>query len=371
MPSPLPQPSKITHQPSLALEDVDREKALALAAVAAVHWCARGTAPSGTNAKMLSYLMSAVAWVSRARRYRGLPALSVPKFVESLTVPLGDWLPGAPEESLVAAEEPTPFCLEVVDHAGSSQLEEVEQRVIKQALSNLAGRSNSSQLYREFRRFLIENAHADFATAATSILRVQLSLAEIYEPVSTGSLCNIDGTSMFYPCPRCGWPMFASDRLVSCRRSQSCVKAGARYRRHSSLLIALGALPPPCPVNSGSSVALRAGIWRYTTLPGLEELDLAARLGKIKGTEIELWPYLDAYDLDVRRAGSHWRVDVKDHVSTTGLSNHLRGRPATEPTWIVVPDRHRDQVAALQRNAQGLGYSFASSSEFVSMVRRA
>lgn len=134
-------------------------------------------------------------------------------------------------------------------------------------------------------------------------------------------------------------------------------------------IVALGPLKAPTPIPCDAHCALLPGIWRYTVLPGLEELDLAARLEQIPGVRVELWPYVDAYDLDVRLGDASWRVDVKDHAFANGLARHLVARPTLETTWIVVPDARRDQVALLRRGVPSdAGYRFASSSDFVRRV---
>ena len=196
-------------------------------------------------------------------------------------------------------------------------------------------------------------------------------LAELYQEVSSHAVTAVDGRDCFYPCPRCRWPMKVTETQVRCASSSPCRQAGATFARSDDGLLALGKLPAPDPVPVAGWAALRQGVWRYTTLPGLEELDLERRLVKL-GADVELWPYVDRYDLDVRRGGQHWRVDVKDHASVPRLARHLADRPASESIWIVVPDSKRDQVPMLRSLVPPeLGYRFASSSEFSRLVEAA
>lgn len=347
---------------------LDREKALAFAAVAAVSWCEHRSGVEIDGATVLRALMNAAAWSSRSRAHDGQPAVPIHKLIDLFNRPVGDWLPGGPRMVLVEDGEPTPLCEEMAADAGAAPSMEVEQRVLLRAMDHVGIGTDASAKYTAFRRFLVEHASARQVEAARIARSVGLDLAELYQEVSTHAVTAVDGTDCFYPCPRCRWPMKVTETRVRCALSSPCRQAGATFSRTDDGLLALGKLPAPAPVPVAGWAALRQGVWRYTTLPGLEELDLERRLVEL-GADIELWPFVDRYDLDVRRGVQHWRVDVKDHASVPRLARHLADKPAPESIWIVVPDHKRDQVAMLRSLVPAdLGYRFASSSEFVRLV---
>lgn len=352
---------------------LDREKALSLAALAATVWCGRSSSPSRSGDELLRRLMMASAWVSRTRRHHGLAAFSLADLVASFDQPVDSWLPGGGAFALVEDGAPTPICQDLADDSGASVLAEVEQRVIKTAMDNLLGRDDEAAAYTAFRRFLVEHAHASHAEAAEAVQAVGLELSQVYGRVSARCEVIRDGQRVFYPCPRCRWPMAVRDRYLTCERSPVCLTSGARFAMEEGGLLALGRLAAPDAVPVRGSAALLPGIWRFTVLPGLEELELANRLLKLPGVEVQLWPYVDAYDLDVRLGNNHhWRIDVKDHTSVMALVRHLNERPRREVTWIVVPDQRKDQVPVLQRHVQPeAGYQFACSSEIVRRVKGA
>lgn len=361
-----------------APDALDRDKALVLSALAATAWCARGAEGALKGRPLIEQLMIAASWVSRARRHRGLPALSVAELVEQFTQPVEAWLPAAGSllaaGSLVLVEDghPTPNCEDLADDAGGSPLAEVEQKVIRAAMSHIRGRDDEEATYTAFRRFLVEHATANYADAVTALLSVGLKVAQVYEHVPGMARTRSRGREVFYPCPRCRWPMHVRETSVSCLRSMSCCDAGSRFEVRADGLISLGKLAAPEPVSPDDWVALRPGVWRFTVLPGLEELDLEQRLGRIEGVEVQLWPFVDAYDLDVRRGGHHWRIDVKDHSSATSLARHLNDNPVTERTWIIVPHARREQVSRLQRLVSpDAGYLFADADEIVRRVKGA
>lgn len=353
-----------------ASDAVDCEKALVLSAVAATAWCARGSGGSLDGRQVLARMMLAASWVSRSRRHRDLPPLSVADLVDNFTKPVETWLPSAGTLVLVEDGQPTAVCDDLADDASGSPLAEVEQRVIRKAMDNLRGRPNEEAAYTKFRRFLVEHAHAQHSEAGMALMPVGLDLAQVYERVGGMAVARLEGRDVFFPCPRCRWPMAVLGTSVTCRRSPTCIAAGARFDLREGRLVPLSKLSAPTPKPVDGMAALRPGVWRFTVLPGLEELELERRLAAIDGVEIRLWPFVDAYDLDVRRGAGHWRIDVKDHSSATSLAQHLNEKPVTAPTWIVVPAIRRDQVSRLQRLVSAdMGYRFADVHEIVRRVQ--
>lgn len=346
------------------------EKALVLAATAATMWCARG-ADKSTGQRLVEHLMLAATWASRARREAGMGPISLAELVSGFEQPVERWLTGHHPFALVEHGQPTLECQELAEDAGSSPLAEVEQKVIKVAMAHLAGREDGADAYATLRRFLVENATARRSIAAEALQRASLSLAELYQRIPESAVVSQGTERVFYPCPRCRWPMNVQGKMVACR-SASCTAAGARFDRSEGHLVGLGKLTPCEPIPEAGMASLRPGIWRFTVLPGLEEIDLAARLAPISGVVVQLWPFVDAYDLDVRRGEHHWRIDVKDYRLAMTLARHLSSRPSREPTWIVVPDARSDQVRVLVQHVAGdAGYQFASASEMVRRVKGA
>lgn len=355
-----------------APDALDREKALTLAAVAATAWCIRGDAGARQGQQMIERVMSAASWVSRARRHHGLPSVGVAEIVAAFSEPVGTWLPGAGSFALIEDGQLTPICNDLADDAGSSPLAEVEQDVIRAAMNNLRGRVDEEAAYSAFRRFLVEHAHAELSDAAAALRQVDLDLPRVYQRIPVSAVTRMDGREVFFPCPRCRWPMHVRASAVSCHRSPTCLAAGARFDLSDGKLVGLSKLSPPSPVEPDGVAVLRPGIWRFTVLPGLEELALERRLREIGDVEVRLWPFVDAYDLDVRRGTYHWRIDVKDHSSVASLARHLNEHPVREPTWIVVPEVRRDQVPRLQRLVDAdAHYLFADAREMVRRVKGA
>jgi hypothetical protein len=137
-------------------------------------------------------------------------------------------------------------------------------------------------------------------------------------------------------------------------------------------------------------VQLAQGIWRYTTLPGLLEVDLKERIDRVNGARAELWPELDRYDLHVKKDDHTWKVDVKNWTSVFQGAQHLPSRetsdvearevnwhdapsPARETMHIVLPDHREPGVRRMnewkERRSWKRGYRFWILSDFVSRIQ--
>src|SRR5690606_7612003 len=143
--------------------------------------------------ELVAQLMQAAAWTSRARRHRGLAPMTVADLVRAFSAPIDEWLPGAGSFLLVEDGQPSPICMDLGDDAGSSALAEAEQRVIKTVMNNLAGHPEAARVYTEFRKFIVEHAHAPTAEAAKIVRSVGLDLAQIYVRVAVD--CNAPWTN--------------------------------------------------------------------------------------------------------------------------------------------------------------------------------
>lgn len=353
------------------IESLQLEKAIVLAASAALAWHQQTANDEQFEDQSLALLMKACAWASMIRREHSLSPLNLPEMLELLPRPMSEWMPGAENLTLVHDNEPTEICHEYADSAGINPEQEIEQGIIRQVMNNLLGDASGADKYSMFRKFLVENAHALKKEAAAAVQKVGVDLSQIYGPIPSTALVRLkDGQEYFFPCPRCKWPMTKQDDLISCATSPNCIKAGAQFSLFKNRLSPLGQLLPPDPLPCGEYAAILKGLWRYTVLPGLEELYLFDKISNIPGVKITLYPNFDACDLDVRTGNHHWRVDVKDYVSHERLGRHLQDNPAAKETWVVVPDRSEHFVALLnQRVPDNTNYRFTSSSKFIQSVK--
>jgi hypothetical protein len=102
---------------------------------------------------------------------------------------------------------------------------------------------------------------------------------------------------------------------------------------------------PPAALSADNAVQVDDPIWRFTVVPGCTELRIAAVLRRL-GAEVDMYPDLDRYDLEVVVGDERWDVDVKEHTTAEGLLRHLEEKPVWA-RYIVVPRTHAAQKRIL------------------------
>jgi hypothetical protein len=100
-------------------------------------------------------------------------------------------------------------------------------------------------------------------------------------------------------------------------------------------------------------IVVTPGIYTYGTLPGIWEVDLAAKLSEL-GIRVTLWPHIDQYDLLVELTRKvRWAIDVKDwtYLDEERLKR-VQYRTETTETFIVFPDEREDYLRIRVRREQ-------------------
>ena len=349
------------------------DKAMVSAAVAARAWCERSCTPSDSSRPSLFVrLMRAATLINFVRIAEGeQKVLGVDDLVSEFSTAMSAWLPGGDDVVLIEDGLPTLTCEDLAHEAGADSDAEVEQGVVAKAMRRFVNLTSGAERYRSYRRYLIENAVVDENEALERFGVFGLNLWEHYEAIGPECLVSVGGEDHFVPCPRCGWPMRIRGERMACA-SDTCRVDGARFITQANGLLPRGARPAPCHVPARGRRRLRFGLWRYTLLPGLEELALEKALTRIDGVTVELWPHVDQFDLLVRSKTRMWRVDVKDHRSARFLAARFVDNPPPEPLVIVVPDRRRHQVSILRSRCGEIAtLKFATASALLRRVREA
>jgi REase associating with pPIWI_RE len=240
--------------------------------------------------------------------------------------------------------------------------------------------------YEAARLAVINHAAGELVAINDVIKQVALPREGLYEPIPAWAWVAHGGERYWFACPLCGWPMrFQLDR-VSCR-----------YPPHTQVLGSLrvwwgragtpqvgaarrGAQPEAEARPVEEHVCLVHPVWRYSTIPGLAERDLARELAAIGGIEVQLWPQTDAYDLRILVAGTTWerRGDVKDYADPGRLAGALSSKRSLRDSRmvIIVPLHRARQVGLLnERLQEAFGQPrrrFAmTTTEFLRSVKRA
>lgn len=346
------------------------ESAVASAAAAALAWHDH----SVPREVALTRVMRALALARRANEGRPPAGANRPQeFIALFKEPLRSWIPQAQDQVLVEDGRSTTFCADVVAEFGTSPEAELVQRKVGDARATFAKRKRGDEEYTAFRSFLAKNGHARNEDAIRALVASGVPLLELFEEIpSTCRFKNGERGEVYCPCPRCTWPMMISGSVMQCSAAQ-CREVGARFTLDENGVAApLGSKAAPQWISVVERLRLRYGAWRYTLLPGLEELSIAERVRRIAGTTVLLWPQRDQYDLHIEHGGREWRVDVKDWSDAGSLAASLQRHPhSAGPVCIVVPDRSVDQLPVLRERCTDTSYRFLSARQLIAEVKKA
>ncbi|WP_415940124.1 hypothetical protein [Streptomyces sp. 039-1] len=267
-----------------------------------------------------------------------------------------------------------------------SLLRAVGMLPVSTGLSRISGETVQHAVFRALRAAGFEAYTSGREAMVRTPVLTRRELSRNTALVELGAYTGISPTRQFAgqwaACPMCNWTMRATYRPngvvdLDCEDERHSL-LGARYRAEPTAegwrLAPRGelrAVPEPLPVEG--YVALPYPLWLWVTLPGLLEVELRDRL-VILGAQVRLWPFGDAYDLDVvrPRPSRVWRVDVKTWADPYGLAQKLREEPeGPGELCFVVPEHLRGYLPLLRRVVRGSGARVLTDADLVAEVKKA
>ncbi|MEV4511599.1 hypothetical protein AB0K00_21810 [Dactylosporangium sp. NPDC049525] len=326
--------------------------------------------------------------VGIAHLIRGEPMPSLVQFVDGLTGPLAPLLPAAVRQAcddvlLIEQDQLSPAAADLLmenlapslaphDVAGWSipQLgaEKVQGWLYGQLLD-----TGSEDGYRRARETVIGNAAGVMHVVLDAIKAAGLPRDGLVEQIPAWAWVFHEGERYWFGCPVCRYPMKAQLGRVTClypphdKAIGGPVTVRTPKRRPPNVgawnqqrVADLGGIGVIQAATVEGHVCLVRPAWRYSVIPGCEEIRLYKLLTAMPDVSVTLWPYTDRYDLHVEAGGRRapWRVDVKDYADPARLVTELLKKDAVRDTSvvIVVPDYRSSQVGVLnERLRQQLG----------------
>jgi hypothetical protein len=228
------------------------------------------------------------------------------------------------------------------------------EQVERGVFADLAS-SASDKDYSTARRFIVEHPAGDSERKLADLANAtRVRRVASYEPIPDDRVWRHGSgpeDRCWWPCPACGWPMRVRGGFVGC----SYGPHEARFRLEPNS-VGEGRVPRLVPVSSrrvrtpaarpaASACCVDLAVWRFITVPGLPELELAGRLSRMDGVKVDVWPGRDYCDVRaIPPVGEPWDIDVKDHADPRRIAEDP---PAAG--HVVVPSYRRGQVAELRR----------------------
>lgn len=309
------------------------------------------------------------------------------ELIACLRRPLGSWLPGAAADESLAAlvvlddsgrlsdatyEVGCDYTVELLvdqEDPGEGWLpswrvhraEQIERAAF------YALRRGSDDDYTRGRRFLVEYPAGERNEVLARQTDLGLPPLVSFTPIPD----DRQHRGWWWACPLCRWPMRIRSGHMSC--------SFPRHRAAYALLSADGRIPRLQPLEGApqrvqrqlveGAVCVDESVWRYIVVPGVVEVRLCDRLGRIPGIGTLLYPFKDRYDIQVQPDDGDWEctLDVKDFASARSLANKLIEKPVAAKT-LVLPQYRSGQVMELRRLLPGM--AVMTESGICAKVRR-
>lgn len=201
--------------------------------------------------------------------------------------------------------------------------------------------------YAATRRFLIEHPAGNSRRLVDLRNKAGARNVAAYGPIGQDRVWSGGGSTCWWSCPVCRWPMRVGTHMVACdfrhHEARFRLSDPAQSESWPRLLSLTGLHPSPAAVTTEGSVCLELSVWRHITVPGISELALEGELRKIPDVQVDMWVGLDTIDLLVQVAGRKFEVDVKDQVDPFMIA----GKPPSAH-HVVVPDYRAAQLPVLR-----------------------
>ena len=265
--------------------------------------------------------------------------VDLPALIALLQLPVSKW--GLPFEGVYPLEAPVLVPNLGVSHhaleflAIHESAEEAQAKEVWAIVQYCRGAEPPlEEKYRRVRTFLIRNpvvSAMKLMSFRTELQDVELSklLGVCYEEIT-------EDLDRYRICPRCGWTLEYRRDGWRCGADDLCGSLVSRKE--------LEKWEP-----TGNLLRLKPGVYRYTMLPGLAELEGEEAL-TTKGYKVTLFPQVDRYDLAIHLGSHTVYLDMKDFSHPLTLANYFNRMQVYElekyredHIYVVIP-QYRNKV---------------------------
>lgn len=270
---------------------------------------------------------------------------NLPEFFEWAKNPVVEWKPAAeikylsPDVTLIEDGSISNFA-EQWQVTGDDIEKQVQEKILQDVLEHCRG-YQLEDAYRAFRKLIIERPVLPYPEYRRLLSSSQFRPLREFLLQTYIDLVDLAEENSYYFCPRCKYVMHRRQAQTYSCRNGTCEQLCAQLH-----------LPPSLPIPKQEAETWKAvtpGVYRYGTIPGLWEIQLAETLTKL-GIRVTLWPEIDEFDLLVEFSKKiRWAIDVKDwsYLDEERLQKtreKLQRRSEFTEIFIVFPDEREEKL---------------------------
>jgi hypothetical protein len=191
--------------------------------------------------------------------------------------------------------------------------------------------------YTYARRFLIENPVIKMLEFRKK--RLNHKFSEVFEEISglyEKPPLSSEKNNKYHICESCSWiANFNKYNQKSCS-SSSC--------SNDSIEVAA----------AESYLRVKKDVMTFVVNPGKAELEILDKINQFTNIETELWPYFDAFDIELNSNNEKWALDVKDYIDPKNLAASLEIIPdyGWDKGFYVIPTHraNKSYMRAVKNN---------------------
>lgn len=270
---------------------------------------------------------------------------NLPEFFEWAKNPVVEWKPAAeikylsPDVTLIEDGAISNFA-EQWQVTGDDIEKQVQEKILQDVLEHCRG-YQLEDAYRAFRKLIIERPVLPYSEYRRLLSSSQFRPLRDFLLQTYIDLVDLAEENSYHFCPRCKYVMHRRQAQTYSCRNGTCEQLCAQLH-----------LPPSPPIPKQEAETWKAvtpGVYRYGTIPGLWEIQLAETLTKL-GIRVTLWPEIDEFDLLVEFSKKiRWAIDVKDwsYLDEERLQKtreKLQRRSEFTEIFIVFPDEREEKL---------------------------
>ena len=204
-----------------------------------------------------------------------------------------------------------------------------ENDLIMKLMKKFRKDEDGQEKYTYVRRFLIENPVIKLLEFRKKRLNHKFSevfedISKFYEtpPISSQKEKN------YHLCDHCGWISDFNKYNQKICSSSSCSKDFTEIAANESYL------------------RVKKEVMTFIVNPGRAELNILEKINGLNNLNTQLYPYFDAFDIELKSKNEKWALDVKDYIDPKNLAASLEIIPdyGWNKGFFVIPTHRANKT---------------------------
>lgn len=204
-----------------------------------------------------------------------------------------------------------------------------ENDLIMKLIKKFRKDEDGQEKYTYVRRFLIENPVIKMLEFRKK--RLNHKFSEVFEDISKfyeSPPISSQKRGGYHLCQSCDWISDFNKYNQKICSSSSCSKDFTEIAANESYL------------------RVKKDVMTFVVNPGRAELDILEKINGFNNLQTRLYPYFDAFDIEIHSKNEKWALDVKDYIDPKNLAASLETIPdyGWDKGFFVIPNHRANKT---------------------------